>query len=54
MPTYEYKCEGCKEQFERVMSFDEHDREKVVCPKCRSEEVKQVLTPFTSRTSRKS
>ena len=54
MPTYEYKCDACGEQFARVLTIKEHDTAKITCPKCSSGEVKQQLTEFIARTSRKS
>lgn len=54
MPTYVYSCEKCGEEFSRIMSFTEYREAKVTCPKCKSPEVKQQLTGFIARTSRKS
>ena len=54
MPTYEYKCEACKEEFTLIMSFSERENAKVTCPKCQSDKVKQLVSTFTSKTSRKS
>jgi putative FmdB family regulatory protein len=54
MPTYEYRCEKCGEAFSRIMSFREYETAKVTCPKCNSPEVKQELSSFIARTSRKS
>jgi putative FmdB family regulatory protein len=53
MPTYEYLCEKCGEQFTLTMSFSEYAAGKVTCPKCHSPEVKQQLSPFIAKTSRK-
>lgn len=54
MPTYDYLCGKCGEEFSRIMSFREHDEIKVTCPKCQSDEVKQQLSGVITRTSRKS
>ena len=54
MPTYVYLCEKCGEEFSRIMSFREYDEAKVACPKCKSKKVRQQLTDFIARTSRKS
>ncbi len=54
MPTYEYRCDRCGEEFGRVMSLSEHETVKVTCPKCSSAEVTQLLTGFIAKTSRKS
>ena len=54
MPTYDYLCSKCSEEFSRTMSMREYETAKVVCPKCNSEEVKQQITHFQTKTSRKS
>jgi putative FmdB family regulatory protein len=54
MPTYEYRCEKCGEEFTRIMSIHEHETGKVSCPKCKSEEVTQQMSGFIAKTSRKS
>ena len=54
MPTYVYSCDKCGEKFSQIMSFKEYNEAKVTCPKCKSAEVKQQLTEFIARTSRKS
>ena len=54
MPTYEYKCEACKEEFIVILSFSEHDNGNITCPKCQGDDVKQLISIFTSKTGRKS
>jgi putative FmdB family regulatory protein len=54
MPTYEYRCEGCKHEFVLVMSISERETTKVTCPKCQNNNVSQLLSPFIAKTSRKS
>ncbi len=54
MPTYDYLCIQCGHEFTLIMSLSEHEAGKVACPKCNSPEVKQQLTHFISKTSRKS
>ena len=39
MPTYDYLCAKCGEEFSRIMSFREREETKVTCPKCKSDEV---------------
>jgi putative FmdB family regulatory protein len=43
MPTYEYFCETCQKEFETIITLHEHDEGKIVCPKCGSEKVHQML-----------
>ncbi len=54
MPTYLYLCEKCGKEFSCIMSFKEYEEGKVACPACKSGEVKQQMTGFIARTSRKS
>ena len=54
MPTYEYRCEGCGETFERSESIAEHDTARPECPKCGSDKVTRAVSAFYARTSKKS
>ena len=54
MPTYEYECKGCNKKFTVILSISEHETTKVSCPKCKGKRVKQSLSTFTTKTSRKS
>jgi putative FmdB family regulatory protein len=53
MPTYEYRCLKCGEEFTRIMSIAEYEKGGVVCPKCGGE-TKQQMSQFIPKTSRKS
>ena len=54
MPTYDYQCEKCDHKFSAVLSLTEHEEGGVECPQCKEKEVKQLMTLFTAKTSRKS
>lgn len=54
MPTYDFKCEKCKNRFSRTMSISEYENTKFRCPKCKSTRVKQRITAFQTVTSKKS
>lgn len=54
MPTYDYECKKCGHHFSRVMSMHDHDKKKVQCPKCKSEELKHGVEEVFVTTSRKS
>ena len=54
MPVYEYVCNQCQTPFEVILTIKEHDKEKVVCPKCGSEKVEQGVAEFFAVTSHKS
>jgi putative FmdB family regulatory protein len=53
MPEYEFECKMCGHQFSRVMTIDQHDKEKVRCPKCDSKDVKHVIEASFVTTDRK-
>ncbi len=54
MPTYEYRCRDCHHVFDRVEPLAQHGDRRPNCPKCKSKNVQQVLTPFFAKTSHKS
>ncbi len=54
MPTYEYRCEGCGETFERRESIAEHATAQPQCPQCGSDKVARAVSAFYARTSKKS
>ena len=54
MPTYEYRCRECHQVFDRVEPLAEHGGKHQQCPKCKSKNVEQILTPFFAKTSHKS
>lgn len=54
MPTYEFLCLQCNQEFTQVMSISEFEKGKVTCPHCHSENVKQQMSVFNPKTSRKS
>jgi putative FmdB family regulatory protein len=53
MPTYEYRCRDCQNVFDRVERLTEHGEKAPACPKCKSKNVQQVMTPFFAKTSHK-
>jgi putative FmdB family regulatory protein len=53
MPTYEYRCEKCANQFSVSMRIAEHDTETVACPSCKGP-VMQQFSGFYAKTSKKS
>lgn len=54
MPNYDYQCQACNRKFSLTQSIAEHDQAKVNCPKCKSKKVKQQISIFITKTSRKS
>jgi putative FmdB family regulatory protein len=54
MPTYDYQCEKCQNEFTLILSMGEHEKGKTRCPKCKSKKIKQLMSAFMAKTSRKS
>jgi putative FmdB family regulatory protein len=54
MPTYEFSCEKCNKPFTLILSISEYEKKGIRCPKCLSTKVKQRITPFQVKTSKKS
>jgi len=54
MPFYEFFCEKCKKQFSLKLSLKDYEKKKYTCPKCKSRKVKQQISTFQTKTSRKS
>jgi putative FmdB family regulatory protein len=54
MPVYDYTCNDCHKNFEKVLTLNEHDKDKIVCPHCSSKNVEQETTAFFAVTSKKS
>ena len=42
MPIYEYRCEECKNIFERLVFAG--DKENVYCPQCDSKDVVKIMS----------
>lgn len=42
MPIFEYQCQSCKKEFEKLIFAGEEER--IQCPACRSREVKKKMS----------
>jgi len=47
MPIYEYKCQACESQFERIRSIKEADAD-LECEYCQSHNVKRGISLFNA------
>lgn len=47
MPLYEYRCNTCGDEFEKMLRFSEADR-LPVCPKCASPDTQKRLSRVVS------
>jgi putative FmdB family regulatory protein len=54
MPTYEFICQKCKKSFSLILSITEYGKKGFRCPKCGDTDVKQQITVFQAKTSKKS
>jgi len=43
MPIYEYSCDKCEHQFEKLVF---NSSEKIECPKCKSKKVNRMMSAF--------
>ncbi len=54
MPTYDYICSKCKKSFSTTLTLSQYEKGKTKCPKCGSTSLKQQISHFMVKTSRKS
>jgi putative FmdB family regulatory protein len=43
MPTYEYRCHNCRRRFDIFLSYQEYGVRTVICPHCKSENVRRKI-----------
>ncbi len=53
MPTYDFRCRACKRTFSMTMGITARGRKRIKCPKCASQKVEPVFSPFFAKTARK-
>jgi putative FmdB family regulatory protein len=55
MPTYEYQCDDCHQNFSAILTITEHEHAPApACPSCGSKNVTQQISGPSVITSRKS
>ncbi|MEO5631593.1 MAG: FmdB family zinc ribbon protein [Nitrospiraceae bacterium] len=54
MPMYDYNCLDCGKESLVVLTLQEHESTKVICPKCGSTKMQQLYTSFNAHTTKKS
>jgi putative FmdB family regulatory protein len=47
MPLYEYHCNNCGQNFEKMMRWSEAERVPI-CPHCESQETQKRISTFAS------
>ena len=51
---YDYKCLDCGKESLLVLTLKEHEGDNVICPLCKSTNVRQMYTSFIAHTTKKS
>lgn len=54
MPLYEFFCEKCQREVSVTMTISERDKGLPPCPQCGGRDLRPLVAPFFSKTSRKS
>jgi putative FmdB family regulatory protein len=54
MPQYDFVCQDCRNPFSKILTVEEYEKGKIVCPKCGSRKVEQQVFPFHTVTSKSS
>ena len=54
MSIYKFSCEKCKKEFTLTMKISEYEKDNFKCPACNCTDVKRLITPFQTQTSKKS
>ncbi|UCH79557.1 MAG: zinc ribbon domain-containing protein [Candidatus Coatesbacteria bacterium] len=49
MPIYEFRCEKCGAEFERLRRPEEE--EPVTCPACRAQDCRKLISRFATSSS---
>ena len=44
MPLYEFECNKCRHNFDKVLTIKEMETQVQVCPKCGSDDVKKLIS----------
>jgi len=50
MPMYEYRCQECGFEFEKMMGFSQSSK-LPECPQCKSKETRKQMSVFASKAS---
>ncbi|QGT99844.1 hypothetical protein SYNTR_1251 [Candidatus Syntrophocurvum alkaliphilum] len=51
MPIFDFQCKECDHKFDLMIS--NNDKDKAKCPKCKTTNVKQLLSLFNTGSSNK-
>lgn len=53
MPTYQYRCNDCRNTFRVLEAISSHSK-PAPCPKCKSRKTQQVMSASYVKTTKKS
>jgi putative FmdB family regulatory protein len=53
MPTYEFWCDTCQKTVTLGLRLEAFEKKDDRCPECRSIDLKQLISTFQTKTSRK-
>lgn len=48
MPIYEYHCEACGHEFEKLVRFSDPQNTQPTCPDCQSEDTRKRLSTIAA------
>ena len=51
MPIYEYECQACGHEFEKLVV---NTSQEIVCPKCQDKDLKKLFSMFSGHSGGKS
>jgi putative FmdB family regulatory protein len=54
MSQYVFHCRDCNKEFTRDLHMADREKAEVTCPHCGSKRVEQLVSAFSTVTSRKS
>lgn len=54
VPSYEFECDDCKNIFTVRLTLAQYEKKDYHCLRCKSKKIKQQITSFQTKTSRKS
>jgi putative FmdB family regulatory protein len=54
MPTYEFYCRNCKKSVALTMTVGQYEAKDYRCPECGEKKLKQQVSHFQTKTSKKS
>jgi putative FmdB family regulatory protein len=54
MSQYVFYCRDCKKEFTQSLHMSDRETNKVACPHCGGKRVEQLVTAFSTVTSKKS